>query len=601
MDPVVPQDEYFEWEDILAYQAVRGDKGENLMLQSETLASCSWKVESTGAHQVPAVQKSGSERPAMAPSTVLHSLRASLTLDTSSLGINSTESTPTKNSPISFPSYAEFSDPGSSFLIENFAADADNFDIAHETVDDISLCPDPSRHVDYLSHDWSEEDIWITWKRLQSKRQAPNMAKRLENATWRAWAKVRLNLKTVSPESFDWYVCSPQLKLLLTIHRMKDLDDTWLYGPFHGNISRTATSTTDYSKDAQSPHTTVTVKTRSILKRPPLSEVLLRGSEHLGKFRSKSVELDSRPFYGETVKKRVLFREEVEQYAAVQISHLDDNSKDELDHWTETYQSKFEYDEAYSDPVEDLLSMTQSLRHHVEQNIKILENHRTPPPLPPRTVEELAPAPLKFPKNPGSDSTSPEGKVTSSPTSYHNEPLRFSTLSEWTMLGGDSSFDEEEDWLEPVSAPYTNWKPTIPTEEDTTSQTSTHPPPSIFQKSTLKLGDVEEEIKDELTALMRCEELYLSQPSSSFSESSTSDTSSHSSSGSDDVIERDDLKHVVVRDLEDVGREVMEMKQAFVDRVMEDFYLSEKEDGMQNLNSLVPPDLMLVGLKGAVV
>jgi hypothetical protein len=100
---------------------------------------------------------------------------------------------------------------------------------------------------------------------------------------------------------------------------------------------------------------------------------------------------------------------------------------------------------------------------------------------------------------------------------------------------------------------------------------------------------------------MRCEELYLGQPSSSFSESSTSDTSSSTSNGSDEATERDELSHVIVRDLEDVGREVMEMKQAFVDRVMEDFYLSEKEDGVQNLNSLVPPDLRLVGLKSAVV
>jgi len=197
----------------MAYQAARDDKDENLMLQSETLASCSWTSGTLRAPAVPDVQQSQSARPAMAPSMALQSLRASLTLDTSSLGINSTESTPTRSSPISFPSYAEFSDPGSSFLIENFAAETENFEIAYETMDDISLCPDPSRHVDYLSHDWSEEDIWITRKRLQSKRQAPNMAERLENATWRAWAKVRLNLKTVSPESFNWYVCFPSVKI----------------------------------------------------------------------------------------------------------------------------------------------------------------------------------------------------------------------------------------------------------------------------------------------------------------------------------------------------------------------------------------------------
>ena len=188
----------------MAYHTVREDRDENILLQSESVSSCTWKIESVGVPQLPEIQPSEKPR-SMAPSTTLHSLRASLTLDTSSLGINSTESTPTRNSPITFPSYAEFGDDGSSFLIENFASDAETLEIAQETMDDISLYPDPSRHVDYLSHDWDEEDIWATWKRLQAKRQAPSVAERLDNATWRAWAKVRLNLKTVSPESFNWY------------------------------------------------------------------------------------------------------------------------------------------------------------------------------------------------------------------------------------------------------------------------------------------------------------------------------------------------------------------------------------------------------------
>jgi hypothetical protein len=380
---------------------------------------------------------------------------------------------------------------------------------------------------------------------------------------------------------------------------MKDLDDTWLYGPFHGSISQTATFNADYINDTRITHTTLTVKkTRSILKRPRLSEVLLRGSENFGKSRSKSVELDSPTFYGSPIKKRVEFREEVEQYAAVQVSHLDEESKDELDHWTETYQSKFSYDS--HDPVEELLSTTHSLRHHVEQNIKILENYRTPPiPLRAKTVEKLAPATLKGPKNPESDSPI-QGKATSSPTRHHNEPLRFSALSEWTLLGGDSFFDEDDDWLEPASAPYTNWKPTIPADVDTTSQRQV---PTRPARPNVEV-DIDDGMKDELTALMRCEELYLEPSSSAFSEpSSASDT--NSSGSSSDELERDDLNHVIVRDLEedesrDGERGLMEMKQAFVDRVMEDFYLSEKEDG-QNLSNLVPPDLMLAGLQAAVV
>lgn len=41
---------------------------------------------------------------------------------------------------------------------------------------------------------------------------------RLENASWRTWAKQRGNLPTVSPETLNW---------------LKDSDVTWLYGPLH--------------------------------------------------------------------------------------------------------------------------------------------------------------------------------------------------------------------------------------------------------------------------------------------------------------------------------------------------------------------------------
>jgi hypothetical protein len=378
---------------------------------------------------------------------------------------------------------------------------------------------------------------------------------------------------------------------------MKDLDDTWLYGPFHGSISQTTTFNADYANNTHSTHTALTVrKTRSILKRPRLSEVLLRGSEHLRKFRSKSVELDSCPFYGSPAKKRVEFREDVEEYAAVQTSHHDDESKDEIDHRTEIYESNFLYDS--NDPVEDLLSTTHSLRRHVEQNIKILENYRARSALS-QTVEKLAPAPLKGLRNSESDSPI-QGKATASPTRHYNEPLRFSAPSEWTLLGGDSFFDEEEDWLEPASAPYTNWKSTIPANMDITSQIQAPVRPT---RPNIDV-DINDGMKDELTALMRCEELYLEPPSSTFSESSSS-SDTNSSGSSSDEFERDNMNHVIVRDLEeDEGREggrgLMEMKQAFVDRVMEDFYLSEKEEG-QNLSSLVPPALILVAGSHATV
>jgi hypothetical protein len=62
----------------------------------------------------------------------------------------------------------------------------------------------PVRHVDYLSHEWSEEDLWSTWKHIVSERSAYDNSMRLENATWRSWEKTRRKLKTVSPGCVKW-------------------------------------------------------------------------------------------------------------------------------------------------------------------------------------------------------------------------------------------------------------------------------------------------------------------------------------------------------------------------------------------------------------
>ena len=72
--------------------------------------------------------------------------------------------------------------------------------------DDSAVRSQPSRHVDYLSHNWKEEDIWSSWKLIVSKRKAYNNSARLENASWRTWAKSKNRLKTVSPETLNWLV-----------------------------------------------------------------------------------------------------------------------------------------------------------------------------------------------------------------------------------------------------------------------------------------------------------------------------------------------------------------------------------------------------------
>ena len=166
---------------------------------------------------------------------------------------------------------------------------------------------------------------------------------------------------------------------------------------------------------------------------------------------------------------------------------------------------------------------------------------------------------------------------------------------EWTLLG--DGFDEEEDWIEPT--PCTTWRPNA--ESDITSHIRNESKQDIIPRE--KLADVQINIGDqtseELTALMRCEELDL--------DPSSSDTSETHSSGSEDV-EGDDLAYVSICDFPEERSEVREtrsaptfhqMKQAFVDRVMEDLYISSKDNSAQDFNTIMPPDLIHPALKAA--
>jgi hypothetical protein len=66
--------------------------------------------------------------------------------------------------------------------------------------------PDPTVQVDYLSHGWEEGDIWWSWRYVRRQREnCSKDATRLENATWRTWAKCRSGLEMVSPENLNWH------------------------------------------------------------------------------------------------------------------------------------------------------------------------------------------------------------------------------------------------------------------------------------------------------------------------------------------------------------------------------------------------------------
>lgn len=70
----------------------------------------------------------------------------------------------------------------------------------------------PSICVDYLSHDWAEDDVWTSWKAMTRHKTEIANGVRLENASWRTWAKQRGKLKTISPETLNWSVCLDMMK-----------------------------------------------------------------------------------------------------------------------------------------------------------------------------------------------------------------------------------------------------------------------------------------------------------------------------------------------------------------------------------------------------
>ncbi|PQE18731.1 phosphatase type 1 complex subunit Hex2 Reg1 protein [Rutstroemia sp. NJR-2017a BBW] len=135
-----------------------------------------------------------------------------------------------------------------------------------ETVDDTAVQVQPSHHVDYLAHDWPEEDLWASWKYVQSNRSAYENSRRLENASWRCWAKKRSNLKTIAPETVDW---------------MKDCDTTWLYGPLHKAGSKfecASSSAESSSRGTQISRSASCTDVKPILKRRMVSDILLKRS-----------------------------------------------------------------------------------------------------------------------------------------------------------------------------------------------------------------------------------------------------------------------------------------------------------------------------------
>lgn len=222
----MPQDEYFEWEDIVLYRTPvvftkDGEKDRNTFDYQRSFTH-------TFEDECEAGDFQWSDR----------STNSSETSSPPSFSLKSLCTSPTEEETIDFPSYDEI-DVGiggpekTTPIVDDFSSPEPT---ATQTFDDSAIISgnsytresrdctfvgvQPFRNVNYLLHEWREEDVSGSWKHLVSKRKTwgdlskldlssrrrHNNVIRLENASWRTWSKLRFGLRTVDPQTINWYV-----------------------------------------------------------------------------------------------------------------------------------------------------------------------------------------------------------------------------------------------------------------------------------------------------------------------------------------------------------------------------------------------------------
>ncbi|PFH50243.1 hypothetical protein AMATHDRAFT_4152 [Amanita thiersii Skay4041] len=129
----------------------------------------------------------------------------------------------------------------------------------HTIPDDSSLSTQPRAQVDYLSHEWQEEDVWRSWRNMTRQKNEIANGVRLENASWRTWWKQRNKLKTITPETLNW---------------LKDSDVTWLYGPLHTAVDWTPPARPQLERNNSSQIPVNPPRHKPILKHRSISELL---------------------------------------------------------------------------------------------------------------------------------------------------------------------------------------------------------------------------------------------------------------------------------------------------------------------------------------
>ncbi|KAF7927833.1 hypothetical protein BELL_0582g00010 [Botrytis elliptica] len=335
--------------------------------------------------------------------------------------------------------------------------------------DDTALQAKPSRHVDYLSHNWKEEDIWASWKLIVSKGGEYSNHERLENASWRTWMKAKYRLKTVSPETLNW---------------LKDCDVTWLYGPLQaGPTTFNAPDTSPISSSRLSKSNSFLQK-KPILKKRSMSEIMLQrslSSSSLLKQAAAAVQAqqsgDGRPgiiraasdyvpyefasrqseqadlsmlssvtssglITPGTEKKHISFNEQVSQCIALEVKGDDD---DELDYSTQ------DFDDSDSDDGAIMMKRSTSkrqlppMRKRIISRVNSMTDSKTIAMLPSTTLKYRADTPEPQETAMKHSGSFHRGKLSPSPSQDTLKPSKPSTR----MLLGDDEDDDDIDWQPP--------------------------------------------------------------------------------------------------------------------------------------------------------
>ncbi|KAF2855503.1 hypothetical protein T440DRAFT_474907 [Plenodomus tracheiphilus IPT5] len=363
--------------------------------------------------------------------------------------------------------------------------------------DDTAVRKEPSHHVDYLSYVWREEDIWSSWRHIVEHRKVYGERSRLENASWRTWAKSQFKLKTVSPETLNW---------------LKDVDVTWLYGPMQpasnrfcsqqssepasrlskrgsfvngvkkpilkkrsmseAMLQKSLSTSSLLQQAADSVQAQQTTGATLELRRPrpiigratpdfPTSSTLSRGLTWEGTdyFTSKSTSGLQTPDLGE--KKHIRFDDKVEQCIAVECKDADDDEDGDYNHnpW-----AKYQEEDSSSD--EGVVMMKRSRKKkplsRTVSTTSISSDNKTIARLPSTTLKSRTDSPdVTEQQSHSLGFWRPRSGLSPSPSS---ETLKPSNPSRNFLLAEDDE-EGDDDYFDPGSA-YSSKRPQTPTALD---------------------------------------------------------------------------------------------------------------------------------------